>query len=51
LMGDFRSPWLEFVVSYIPLYGLLLLGAFFATETLNSQSTGVVSTRSVPPSS
>jgi hypothetical protein len=31
-MGSWRSPWLEFVVSYIPLYGLLLLGAFFVNE-------------------
>jgi hypothetical protein len=51
LMGDFRSPWLEFAVSYLPLYGLLLLGAFFATETLNSQPMGAAATRSVPPSS
>ena len=32
VMGDLRSPWLEFTVSYIPLYGLLLLGAFFVNE-------------------
>ena len=51
LMGEFRSPWLEFAVSYIPLYGLLLLGAFFATESLNSQPTSAASTRSVPPPS
>jgi hypothetical protein len=34
VMGDLRSPWLEFAVSYIPLYGLLLLGAFFVNEIL-----------------
>ncbi len=32
LMTSWRSPWLEFAVSYVPLYGLLLLGAFFANE-------------------
>lgn len=32
LMFSWQSPWLEFVVSYIPLYGLLLLGAFFVAE-------------------
>ena len=36
LMGDWRSPWLEFAVSYLPLYGLLLLGAFFVAETTRS---------------
>jgi len=51
LMGDFWSPWLGFVVSYIPLYGLLLLGAFFAVELLSPQPTSAASTRSVPPSS
>jgi hypothetical protein len=35
VMGDLRSPWLEFTVSYIPLYGLLLLGAFFVNELRN----------------
>ena len=51
LMGSWQSPWLEFFVSYIPLYGLLLLGAFFAMETLNSHPATPVSTRSVPPPS
>ncbi len=51
LMGDWRSPWLEFAVSYIPLYGLLLLGAFFVVETLNSRPATAVATRSVPPPS
>jgi hypothetical protein len=32
LMTSWQSPWLEFVVSYIPLYGLLLLGVFFVNE-------------------
>ena len=32
VMGSWRSPWLDFTVSYIPLYGLLLLGAFFVNE-------------------
>ena len=32
LMTSGRSPWLEFAVSYIPLYGLLLLGVFFVNE-------------------
>ncbi|MGO9610541.1 MAG: hypothetical protein ACLPT4_12960, partial [Verrucomicrobiia bacterium] len=32
VMTSWRSPWLEFAVSYIPLYGLLLLGAFFVNE-------------------
>ena len=51
LMGDFRSPWFEFAVSYIPLYGLLLLGAFFAADLLTAEPTSAASTRSVPPSS
>jgi glycosyl transferase family 87 len=51
LMGDWRSPWLEFIVSYIPLYGLLLLGALFVVEIFNSHSTTATSTRSVPPPS
>jgi len=37
VMGDFRSPWLEFPASYIPLYGLSLLGAFFAYELWGSK--------------
>jgi hypothetical protein len=48
LMNDWRSPWLEFAVSYIPLYGLLLLGAFFIAEIRCSPTGGSVSTRSVP---
>ncbi len=50
LMGDFRSSWFEFAVTYIPLYGLLLLGAFFAVELLSPQPTSAASTTSVPPS-
>jgi hypothetical protein len=38
VMGDLRSPWLEFTVSYIPLYGLLLLGAFFVNELRNARN-------------
>jgi hypothetical protein len=49
LMGSWQSPWLEFFVSYIPLYGLLLLGAFFTAETLNSHPAAAAATRSVPP--
>ena len=49
LMGSWQSPWLEFAVSYIPLYGLLLLVAFFAVEIFNSQP--AAATRSVPPPS
>jgi len=37
VMGDLRSPWLEFAVNYIPLYGLLLLGAFFVNEMRNTR--------------
>ena len=51
LMFSWQSPWLEFVVSYLPLYGLVLLGAFFAAETLNSPPPGATATRSVPASS
>jgi hypothetical protein len=36
VMTSWQSPWLEFVVSYIPLYGLLLLGAFFVNEMRSS---------------
>jgi len=36
LMGDWRSPWLEFAVSYLPLYGLLLLGALFAYQVCSA---------------
>lgn len=51
LMGDWRSPWLEFTVSYIPLYGLVLLGAFFVNEMLRSEPQTANSTRSaLPPS-
>jgi hypothetical protein len=31
-MTSWQSPWLGFVVSYIPLYGLLLLGALLVNE-------------------
>ena len=51
LMGDWRSPCLEFVVGYIPLYGLLLLGVFFVVEIFNSHPTAAIVTRSVPWSS
>jgi hypothetical protein len=51
LMVSWQSPWLEFAVSYIPLYGLLLLGAFFTVETIDSQPPTANATRSVPPSS
>jgi hypothetical protein len=51
LMGDWRSPCLEFVVGYIPLYGLLLLGVFFVVEIFNSHPTAAIVTRSVPRSS
>jgi Glycosyltransferase family 87 len=36
VMTSQQSPWLEFAVSYIPLYGLLLLGAFFINEIRRS---------------
>ena len=32
VMTSWQSTWLEFVVSYVPLYGLLLLAAFFVNE-------------------
>jgi Glycosyltransferase family 87 len=51
LMGSWQNTWLEFAISYIPLYGLLLLGALFVAETFNSQPTAAGATRSVPPSS
>jgi len=51
LMGDWRSPWMEFVVSYLPLYGVLLLGAFFVAEILNSRRTAAPATTSVLPPS
>jgi hypothetical protein len=51
VMGDWRSPWLNFAISYIPLYGLLLLGAFFVNEALNSEPQTINPTRSaLPPS-
>jgi hypothetical protein len=50
VMGDLRSPWLDFAVGYIPLYGLLLLGAFFVNEVLGSNSRTVnVTTFALPP--
>lgn len=51
LMGDWRSRWLEFAVSYIPLYGLLLLGAFFVNEVRSSDPQTASSTKSAPSSS
>jgi hypothetical protein len=48
MMGSWRSPWLEFTVSYIPLYGLLLLGAFFVNELLSSQQKTADPTNPVP---
>jgi hypothetical protein len=48
VMGDLRSPWLEFTVSYIPLYGLLLLGAFFVNEMRRSQPKTADPTNPVP---
>jgi hypothetical protein len=48
VMGSWRSPWLEFTVSYIPLYGLLLLGAFFVNELRSSQPITADPTKSVP---
>jgi len=48
LMGSWKSPWLEFAVSYIPLYGLLALGVFFLNEMLNHQLQNITITRSVP---
>jgi hypothetical protein len=48
LMGSWQSPWLEFAVSYIPLYGLLLLGAFFVNETLRFRARTTNATRSAP---
>jgi hypothetical protein len=51
LMGDWRSPWLEFAVSYIPLYGLLLLGAFFLNEAMSFNPRIADPTKSAPLSS
>jgi hypothetical protein len=51
LMGDWRSPWLEFTMSYIPLYGLVLLGAFFVNEIMRSEPPTANSTRSARLSS
>jgi hypothetical protein len=48
VMTSWQSPWLEFVVSYIPLYGLLLLGAFFVNEMRYSMPLTVPPTTSVP---
>ena len=47
LMGSWKSPWLEFAVSYIPLYGLLLLGSLFLKEMLKPQPQSGSVTRSV----
>lgn len=48
VMTSWQSPWLDFVVSYIPLYGLLLLGAFFVNETRCSAPPAAPATRIVP---
>jgi hypothetical protein len=48
LMGSWQSPWLEFAVSYTPLYGLLLLGGFFVNETLEFQLRTTSATTSAP---
>jgi hypothetical protein len=48
VMGDLRSPWLEFAVSYIPLYGLLLLGAFFVNEILGPKPVAATATTIAP---
>lgn len=42
VMTSWRSPWLEFAVSYIPLYGLLLLGTFFVGETRSPASSTTI---------
>jgi hypothetical protein len=47
-MTSWRSPWLEFVASYIPLYGLLLLGAFFVNEMRCSAPPATSPTTIVP---
>jgi hypothetical protein len=47
-MTSWRSPWLDFVVSYIPLYGLLLLLAFFVNEMWLSAPQPASSTTIVP---
>lgn len=51
LMGSWRSPWLEFAVSYVPFHGLLLLGTYFVNETLSSKLRTADLTTSVPPPS
>jgi hypothetical protein len=48
VMTGRRSPWLEFAVSYIPLYGLLLLGVFFVREMFSRSRRAADSTMSVP---
>jgi len=51
LMGDWRSPWLDFAVGYIPLYGLLLLGAFFVNEAMRFDPRITDPTKPAPSSS
>jgi hypothetical protein len=51
LMGDWRSPWLEFAAGYIPLYGLLLLAAFFVNEAMRFNPRIADPTKSAPSSS
>jgi hypothetical protein len=48
VMTNWQSPWLEFAVSYIPLYGLLLLGAFFVNEIRRSSPPTASPTTFVP---
>jgi len=47
-MTSWPSPWLEFAVSYIPLYGLLMLGAFFVCEIRCSAPRPAAPTTFVP---
>jgi hypothetical protein len=48
VMTSWQSPWLEFAVSYIPLYGLLLLGSFFVNEMRRSAPPTAPPTRFAP---
>lgn len=48
VMTSWQSPWLEFAVSYVPLYGLLLLGIFFVREMFSGSRRATDSTMSVP---
>ncbi|HVM62374.1 MAG TPA: glycosyltransferase family 87 protein [Verrucomicrobiae bacterium] len=49
VMTSWQSPWLEFVISYLPLYGLLLLGVFFAQEIFRAPRPAADSTTPAPP--